>query len=169
MAPFSSESARGEDLSPVRLHNPMCCYLTGSEPGVEGRADIVKLRQASAARLDSSVKLAKSPKKCVGSCDATNPSLYHPKDIGVNPVCGPLRLEIFKKRTQSGIAKVNKELGLKLACFRPEFFDVNFAPKEALFVFQKRTRSEQKSGERQRRDFGTRLRRQPGKGLASLV
>ncbi|HEV2424678.1 MAG TPA: hypothetical protein VGZ29_07620 [Terriglobia bacterium] len=133
MAAFSFDSARTEVLSLARLRNQRCRYMTGSEPGGEGRADIMKLRQAIEARPGSFVKVEKSTKKWVGSCDATNPSLYHPTNIGVNPVCGPLRLEIFHKRTQSGMTKVKKELGLKLAYFRPGFFEVNFGQKSLVF------------------------------------
>lgn len=132
MAAFSSHSARTGVLSPARLRNPMCRYMTCSEPGGEGRAGIVKL-QAVKARLGSFVKSEKRAKKALGSCCATKPLSYHPPDIGVNLVFGPFRLEIFEKRTRLGITKVKKELGLKLGCFRPGFFDVNFAQKEALF------------------------------------
>ncbi|HEV2426339.1 MAG TPA: hypothetical protein VGZ29_16045 [Terriglobia bacterium] len=107
--------------------------MSGSEPAGEGRADIVKLRQAIEARLGCFDKLEKRARKCLGSCDAPNPSSYPAPNIGVKPVLEPSRLEIFQKRTQSEITKIKKELGLKLAHFRPGFFDLNFAQKEAFF------------------------------------
>lgn len=109
MAALSSESARTEVSSPAGPRNQMCRHRAGSEPGGEGRADIVKLHQAIEARLGSSVKLGKRAKKALGSFDVMKPFSYHPPEIGVKPVLGRLRLEIFKKRTQSGIAMVKNE------------------------------------------------------------
>lgn len=86
MAAFSSDSARTRVFGPDRLGNPMCRHTTGSEPGGESRAEIVKLRQAIGARLGSFVKLGKSAKNGLGSCDALNPFSYRPPDIGLNPV-----------------------------------------------------------------------------------
>ena len=105
-----------------RVCNQKCHYWLQKEFGVDGRRDIVKLREAIEERLSSFTEAGKIAKKALGSFSATNPVLYPSGPLAINPIFTPPSPGIFKKRTQSSKRKRKKEIGPEWPRYRVRFW-----------------------------------------------
>ncbi len=131
--PAVRSGARGADMNEsiqsglscfifeFRVCNQKCHYWLQKEFGVDGRTDIVQLREAIEARLSSFIEAGKSAKNALGSFGAMNPPWYQLEEIGVRPIFTPPNPGIFQKRTRSRKLKREKELELEWPRFRVRF------------------------------------------------
>jgi len=117
----SIQSSLSRFVFEFRLCNQKCHYWLRKEFGVDGRTDIVELREAIEARLTSFSNLEKIAKRRLGSFSVVNPPPYHSQQTGVGSNFMPRSPGVFPKRTQSRKSKVAKGLEPEWPRYRVRF------------------------------------------------